>query len=54
MSKGKYDGLSCLDAAYERKAIDEGVNKTPVFLENIEYLKKLQLKREKNETSKRK
>lgn len=30
---------SCLDSAYERKAIDEGMNSTPVFPENVEYLK---------------
>jgi len=37
--RGKYDNLSCLDSAYERKAIDEGSNTTPVFPENIEYLR---------------
>jgi len=35
----RYDGLSCLDAAYERKAIDDGMNDNPVFPENIEYLR---------------
>lgn len=30
---------SCLDSAYERKAIDDNVNDTPVFPENILYLK---------------
>ncbi len=35
---------SCLDSAYERKAIDEGMNDTPVFPENIEYLKQLRSK----------
>lgn len=30
---------SCLDSAYERKAIDDNVNNTPVFPENILYLK---------------
>ena len=29
---------SCLDSAYERKAIDDGVNNNPVFPENIIYL----------------
>lgn len=38
----RYDRLSCLDAAYERKAIDEGSNTTPVFYENIEYLRSKQ------------
>lgn len=34
-----YPDCSCLDSAYERKAIDEGMNNTPVFPENIKYLK---------------
>jgi len=39
MFTNRYDGLSCLDSAYERKTIDEGSNTTPVFPENIEYLR---------------
>jgi hypothetical protein len=30
---------SCLDAAYERYAIDQGLNYNPVFPENKEYMK---------------
>lgn len=33
----EYDGLSCLDAAYERKAIDQGLVRDPVFPENKAY-----------------
>lgn len=29
---------SCLDSAYERKAIDDRMNDAPVFPENILYL----------------
>lgn len=29
---------SCLDSAYERKAIDQGLVTKPVFPENKEYL----------------
>lgn len=32
-------GCTCLDSAYERKAIDDGLNHNPVFPENIQYLK---------------
>lgn len=37
----KFPECSCLDSAYERKAIDEGMNGTPVFPENIKYLEEL-------------
>ncbi len=30
---------SCLDSAYERRAIDRGLVKQPVFDENMNYLK---------------
>ena len=33
----KYDGLSCLDAALERKAMDEGAVTKPIFPENKAY-----------------
>lgn len=32
---------SCLDSAYERLAIDQGMNNTPVFPENKLYLQKI-------------
>ena len=32
---------SCLDAAFERKAIDQGLEKNPVFPENKLYLQSL-------------
>lgn len=35
-------GCSCLDSAYERKAIDDGMNHNPVFPENKEYLLRIQ------------
>lgn len=41
MKNSKYSveaGCSCLDSAYERKAIDEGMNHSPVFPENKLYL----------------
>lgn len=31
---------SCLDSAYERLAIDQGMNNSPVFPENKEYIKR--------------
>ena len=34
---GKYDNLSCLDAALERKAMDEGAVTKPIFPENKAY-----------------
>jgi len=42
---GNYDGLSCL-AAYERKAIDDGMESNPVFPENIAYLSFIRQMRE--------
>ena len=39
MFANRYEGLSCLDVAYDHKAIDDGSNTTPVFPENIEYLR---------------
>lgn len=38
----KQEQPSCLDSAYERLAIDQGMNNTPVFPENIEYMKSRQ------------
>lgn len=35
---------SCLDSAYERLAIDQGMNSNPVFPENILYLEYKMLK----------
>lgn len=32
---------SCLDAAYERRAVEQGLERNPVFPENIEYLNEL-------------
>ena len=43
----KYPDCSCLDSAYERKAIDDGMNNNPVFPENKKYL---ELKRKKYES----
>ena len=36
---GKFK-CTCLDSAYERKAINEGLNNNPVFDENKEYIKR--------------
>ena len=36
-----YPDCSCLDSAYERRAIDQGLVKNPVFPENIKYLNNL-------------
>lgn len=33
-------GCSCLDSAYERRAIIAGMTTTPVFPENIEFMRK--------------
>lgn len=35
--EGEIPKPSCLDSAYERKAIDDRMNTTPVFPENILY-----------------
>ena len=32
---------SCLDAAYERQAVIQGLNKNPVFPENKKFLKEI-------------
>lgn len=42
MRPNDYKECSCLDSAYERRAIDQGLVLNPVFPENIQYMKEKQ------------